>query len=268
MRKSITYILRILLFVILTILTQVGGVIYLLSLLLADRIKYSFKLKNIITFVALYTITTLLIIPSLAPIFGRVKIQNTESIKPTNYWTVILNRNYVVPELSEFLKSVADDLKTSESSQELRYLDANFPFINKFPLLPHLSHNDGKKIDFSLVYESKNGEISNLKKSRSGYGIFAEPRSTEFNQSDYCLKNGYFQYDYPKYLTLGEINDSLVFSERGTRQLITSILKQKNLGKLFIEPHLKTRMKLTDRRIRFHGCGAVRHDDHIHMQLK
>jgi len=254
--------------VILTILTQVGGVIYLLSILLAERIKYRFKLRKLITFAVLYTITTFLIIPSLAPIFGRVKIQNTESIKPTNYWTVILNRNYVVPELNEFLKSVAVDLKTSASAQELRYLDANFPFINKFPLLPHLSHNDGKKIDFSLVYESKNGEITNLKKSRSGYGIFSEPRSTEFNQTDYCLEKGYFQYDYPKYLSLGEINDSLVFSKRGTRQLIISVLKQKNLGKLFIEPHLKKRMKLTDRRIRFHGCGAVRHDDHIHMQLK
>ncbi|MDE5421613.1 hypothetical protein L3073_05300 [Ancylomarina sp. DW003] len=263
-----TYILRILLFVTLTILTQIGGVIYLLSLLLAKRIQYRFKLKKAITFVVLYTITTLLIIPSIAPIFGRIKIQNTESIKPTNYWTVILNRNYVVPELNEFLKLVADDLQTSESSVELRYLDANFPFIDKFPLLPHLSHNDGKKIDFSFVYESKNGEITNLKKSRSGYGIFAEPRPSEFNQAEYCLEKGYFQYDYPKYLSLGEINDSLIFSEKGTKQLVISILKQKNLGKLFIEPHLKNRMKLTDKRIRFHGCGSVRHDDHIHMQLK
>jgi hypothetical protein len=252
----------------LTILTQVGGIIYLFSLLLAEKLKISFKLKKAIIFVVLYSLITLLIIPRLAPIFGRVKIQNTERIKPTNYWTVILNRNYVVPELKDFLESVADDLKLIAPSQELRYLDANFPFVNKFPLLPHLSHNDGKKIDFSLVYENKNGEITNLKKSRSGYGVFAEPDLTEFNQTEYCLKKGYFQYDYPKYLTLGNINDSLIFSERGTRQLLLSILKQKNLGKLFIEPHLKIRMNLNDSRIRFHGCGAVRHDDHIHMQLK
>jgi len=46
------------------------------------------------------------------------------------------------------------------------------------------------------------------------------------------------------------------------------ILQQPNLGKVFVEPHLKTRMKLVDSKIRFHGCGAVRHDDHIHIQLK
>ena len=47
-----------------------------------------------------------------------------------------------------------------------------------------------------------------------------------------------------------------------------NILHQPNLGKVFIEPHLKDRMKLTNSKIRFHGCGAVRHDDHIHIQLK
>ena len=30
----------------------------------------------------------------------------------------------------------------------------------------------------------------------------------------------------------------------------------------------KTRLLLTSDKIRFHGCQAVRHDDHIHVQLK
>ncbi|MFT5619364.1 MAG: hypothetical protein ACI85I_002607, partial [Arenicella sp.] len=39
-------------------------------------------------------------------------------------------------------------------------------------------------------------------------------------------------------------------------------------GKVFIEPHLKTRLGLENySKIRFHGCQAVRHDDHIHVQL-
>lgn len=61
---------------------------------------------------------------------------------------------------------------------------------------------------------------------------------------------------------------SEVFSTKGTQKLIESILDNKNLGKIFIEPHLKNRMKLGDKRIRYHGCRAVRHDDHIHIQLK
>ncbi len=34
------------------------------------------------------------------------------------------------------------------------------------------------------------------------------------------------------------------------------------------KPHLKTRLKLSSAKIRFHGCQAVRHDDHIHVQLR
>jgi hypothetical protein len=37
---------------------------------------------------------------------------------------------------------------------------------------------------------------------------------------------------------------------------------------MIVQPHLKSRLKLKSTKIRFHGCKAVRHDDHIHIQLK
>ena len=33
-------------------------------------------------------------------------------------------------------------------------------------------------------------------------------------------------------------------------------------------PHLKARLGLNSNKVRFHGCHAVRHDDHFHVQLK
>ncbi len=180
--------------------------------------------------------------------------------------TVLLNRNYVRPEMNDLL--IAAEKQLGKTDIEIHYLDANFPFINKFPLLPHLSHNDGKKIDISLIYETKIGEISSKKKSLSGYGVFENPKPSEFDQIEKCLNYGYIQYDYPKYVTFGKINKDLKFSEKGTRQLIKSLLNQQSLGKLFIEPHLKGRLNLNNNRIRYHGCQAVRHDDHIHIQLK
>ncbi len=150
----------------------------------------------------------------------------------------------------------------------VNYLDANFPFIDKFPLLPHLSHNDGKKLDLSLAYETSEGSISAKQKSRSGYGVFEGPKSNEQNQIAKCKDAGYFQYDYPKYLTFGRINNDLQFSEKGTRILIETILKSDIIEKVFIEPHLKNRMGIKHPKIRYHGCGSVRHDDHIHIQLK
>lgn len=258
-------ITRIIVFVILTVLTQIGGIVFLFSLLIAGKWKLKFRYKMHLIFIIFYTVFTFILIPIIAPFFGREKVRNTKVITPTNYMTVLLNRNYVNPKLNELLFETEN--KLSGTNIEIHYLDANFPFINKFPLLPHLSHNDGKKIDISLIYEKQNGEITNKQKSVSGYGNFEEPNSNEINQIAECLKSGYFQYDYPKYLTLGKINSELIFSEKGTKKLIQSILENKKTGKLFIEPHLKNRMNLKNERIKYHGCRAVRHDDHIHIQL-
>ncbi|MCK5855821.1 MAG: hypothetical protein KAG56_11420 [Sulfurovaceae bacterium] len=190
---------------------------------------------------------------------------NTDNIQPTNYLSVLLNRNYVQPELNILLVETSKQIRYKKL--KISYLDASFPFINNFPLLPHLSHKDGKKIDISLIYEKPNGVISNKQKSVSGYGIFEKPKKQEINQIRICKNKGYFQYSYPQYLSLGSINSELIFSEKGTKVLILELLNNKNLGKLFIEPHLKQRLSLNNPKIRYHGCRAVRHDDHIHIQL-
>ena len=265
MKPFLKIILQLILFIILTVVTQIGGVVYLLSLFVLSFRKQKSNIRISIVFTGLYLLSTFFLIPFVAPIFGREKIITTEGIHSTNYMTILLNRNYVRPELNKILLQTEKDLKGT--AIKIHYLDANFPFINNFPLLPHLSHNDGKKIDISLIYEKENGAISEKQKSVSGYGVFVNSKANEFNQIKTCLEKGFFQYDYPKYITFGEINKNLVFSEKGTKRLINSILKNKNVGKIFIEPHLKKRMNLSNSRIRYHGCRAVRHDDHIHLQL-
>lgn len=266
--KILKYTLLTLVFVLLTAISQVGGVVFLISYFISGRIKTRFRCKGVLVFVVLYVATTFLIVPLLAPLSGRVKIDNTGNLKPASFLTAILNRNYVTPELNNYLQQASADLAVAAPNLELRYIDACFPFINGFPLLPHLSHNDGKKIDFSLVYQTPGGKWVNKSKSVSGYGVFEEPINGEFNQTDFCKKKGYFQYDFPKYLTLGTMNNDLEFSPAGTKIVINCLLKQQQLSKLFIEHHLKKRMNLTDTRIRFQGCGAVRHDDHIHIQIR
>lgn len=266
MKKILSIIFPTLLFLFLTVLTQIGGIIYLLSKWLAPKWQRNFKLKTTLAFVLLYGIATFFVVPFLAPLLGREKVIHTETIRPTNYMTVVLNRNYVRPALNDVLQQMEKDLKNS--GVDIRYLDANFPFINGFPLLPHLSHKDGKKIDLSLIYETKTGILTDQQRSRSGYGHFEPPKAGEKDQIKHCLDNGYWQYDYPKYLTLGSINPELIFSERGTQKLIKTVLQQSQIGKLFVEPHLQDRLGLRHKRIRYHGCRAVRHDDHIHIQLK
>ncbi len=250
--------------VFLTIVTQIGGLIYLICLLLHTKINSKTKYTKTISFLILYSLATFIIAPLFSPKFGREKVDN-RFIKPTNIMTIVLNRNYVKKELNDVLMQTAKELKNDGII--IRYLDANFPFIDKFPLLPHLSHNDGKKIDLSLIYQNDRGKILDKRKSISGYGAFVEPHKKEANQIDKCKNNGYFQYDYPKYLTFGKINRDIVFSEIGTKKLISELLISNKVTKIFIEPHLKSRLELINNKIRYHGCRAVRHDDHIHIQI-
>jgi hypothetical protein len=65
---------------------------------------------------------------------------------------------------------------------------------------------------------------------------------------------------------LGSSKD-LKFSKSATKTLLNNILSNANVSKVFIEPHLKNRIHLNNSKIRFHGCSAVGHDDHIHFQI-
>lgn len=266
MKKIAIFLFHTLLFVLLSILTQVGGAVYLVSLWISKKVPKNLKFNIPIIFTGLYLLTTFLFVPAVAPWAGRERVRHTDKIKPANYLTDLFNRNYVRPELNALLHEAETSLRGTKI--KIRYLDANFPFWDGFPLLPHLSHNDGKKIDVAFVYQTPDGKITDKQKSISGYGVFEGPVQDEYNQIRRCLEKGYKHYDFTRYLTLGRINKELVFSTQGTRRLIESFLHSTRTGKIFIEPHLKQRLHLNDPRVRYQGCRSVRHDDHIHIQLK
>jgi hypothetical protein len=218
------------------------------------------------SFLGLYLVVTYILVPFIAPMFGREKVKNTDLIESHSVFYTICNRTYVKPELNIVLESVAQNLDKELPGIKLIYLDANFPFIDGFPLLPHLSHDDGEKIDVTFIYEEK-GRVKNDKVSRLGYGVYESPAENEYNQNRACKEMGYWQYDFSKYVSFGSINPEMEFSKKGTKALAEFIIREPAVGKLFIEPHLKKRLGLTSGKVRFQGCRAVRHDDHIHFQL-
>lgn len=261
------FILHLISVIFLTVTTQIGGIIYLLSGIINKIVKVKNRYYRFLTFVVLYLFITFLVVPKLAPFWGREKITNNQYVENHFLLTALCNRNYVKPKLNQLLQITGKQLQKKYPNLQLVYLDANFPFINGFPLLPHLSHSDGKKIDISFIYIDKK-KVSNKKPTISGYGVFEKPRSSEYNQTSACKQKGYWQYDFPKYLTFGTYNKDLKLSLNATRYLLNEILQKTIVQKIFIEPHLKNRLNLHHSKIRFHGCQAVRHDDHIHFQIK
>lgn len=248
-------------------ITQVGGVIYLLTIVLGKPLDIKWQ-KRLGAFVILYFVVTLVLIPSVAPFFGRVALPLTGNLKPLNLVTCFLNRHYVVPDLEEQLKEIAGKMNTAFEGTQTNYLDANFPFFNGFPLLPHLSHDDGRKVDLAFYYKHM-GQQANAAPSFIGYGIYEAPVAQELDYPERCKKQGYWQYGMLAALVPQWNKREYELDVKRTRHLIKLLASSELTSKIFIEPHLKDRWKLTDYNvIRFHGCQSVRHDDHIHTQIR
>ncbi|MDH5400535.1 MAG: hypothetical protein OEX02_20450, partial [Cyclobacteriaceae bacterium] len=145
---------------ILTTLTQTGGLILLCCIPLFRRVdrhvKDDIKRKalKLSLFIAAYLLASVTILPLSARQFGRVPLPvfSNDQLRPLNIFTCVLNRHYVSPRLLRATESVAEELEKLQPGTVLSYLDAGFPFINGFPLLPHLSHDDGEKLDIALMY--------------------------------------------------------------------------------------------------------------------
>lgn len=275
-RKIIRIFLLILLFIIVSILSQIGSILLLLAILLARliiplRIKPRYRISGrILLILLIYTTLSITIIPPLAKLNNRVPlpVMATQEVplKPAMYLSVLLHRHYVRPELRESTIEHSKKIAKVFPGTQLIYLDANFPFWNGFPLFPHLSHNDGKKLDLAFCYRDEKGQILNQSPTWWGYGFVEGPRKTEHDQTRVCLEKGYWQYDITRRLSWQ--SRKAIFDKKRTRYLIKLWLGDKLTGKIFLEPHLKSRLNLSNEsRIRFHGCRAVRHDDHIHIQM-
>ena len=269
--KPITRTLRIILiFITLTATTQVGGVIYFLykpiGIAISKKLNGLKRHIRILAFIVIYFAVTMTIIPPLAERFGRIPLPLTNPhLKPATHFTWLANRHYVKPELLELLYDVSSELPSDIS---MVYLDACFPFIDGFPLIGHLSHDDGEKVDLAFVYSNSSGDYLNDGKSFSGYGVVEGPAETEVDQPSICSDKGYWQYSITTQFTLIEKSKDYQFDNQANRVLLSKLATDSRTGKIFIEPHLRDRLRLNQfSRIRFHGCHAVRHDDHIHLQL-
>lgn len=275
--KIFRFLTRAFMVLFLTILTQTGGVIYLLHFsfypFINKRLQINFarNVTKFLVFIFLYLLTTFLIIPTVAGIFGRVALPftTTNHVQPLNIITCLLNRNYVKQQLKDVVFTVAEKMNEKYPGTTINYLDANFPFINGFPLMPHLSHNDGRKLDISFCYKSsKTGRLVNDAPSPIGYGISEEPLANEIDMSAYCTQAGYWQYNLLRKIVPQGYKKSFAFNAEKTRDLVNYFASENDVEKIFVEPHLKKRLVITNQKVRFQGCRAVRHDDHIHIQIK
>lgn len=265
-------------FSLLTVLTQVGGIIYVVYRVIKkpmQRFRPHFLAAffyNRLLFCFLYLGLCLGILPLLSPLVGRVALPGlgtTQPLQARNWVYILANRHYVRPSLKEILIAKAHNLRAKYPGLTLYYLDAGFPFGDGFPLLPHLSHDDGRKVDITFVYrDPKNGKIAPGSPSYLGYGAYEGPLPKESNFPAYCEEAGYWQYSFPRIFNWGQGKGHYQFAPDLTRDMILELAQSPQIERMYLEPHLKTRLGLQHiSKIAYHGCHAARHDDHLHLQV-
>ncbi|MCY4336788.1 MAG: hypothetical protein OXC60_19205 [Litoreibacter sp.] len=234
----------------LTILTQIGGFAWLIALFFRQRL-----VAFILAYAALTTAAVW-----VAPNFGRVALNCFDDgpLQVQSLMYCALNRHYVTPELRDVLIDTADEMGRRYPGTETIVLDANFPFLDGFPLLPHLSHDDGEKADLAFFYRDETGYLPGVTRSPIGYFAF-EPGPTDCTPRWPTLR---WDFDI-----LQPLWRDYALDEERMAAVMRILSSDERVGKTFIEPHLVQSLQVAHPRIRFQGCRAARHDDHIHFQL-
>jgi hypothetical protein len=256
--------------VVLTVLTQVGGIVLLAVALLAKARRWSFGVATLV-FLLAYGATTALIVPPAAKALGRERLpcladhdQPYGAISPV---LCALNRTYARPRAKAVVSALAYRMALEFPGTTTRYLDAGFPFLDGFPLLPHLSHRDGLKIDLAYFYREADGRVvADGAASPIGYWAYEGPRAVEARP---CagLHGPTLRWDFAG---LQSRVTRRADPERMTAMLawLTTSGRELGLRKILIEPHLKQRWAPGADMVRFQGCRAARHDDHLHLEIR
>jgi hypothetical protein len=261
----------------LTVITQVGGIALLVCWLLG-RMRAVVRMPGFVragvlvaVFIAAYGALSWFVVPALAALGGRVPLPcRADADRPFRAGHLLycgLNRHYVDARLLPLLTRMSRDMDRAYPGTVTLFLDANFPFLNGFPLLPHLSHDDGRKLDLAFYYAAPDGTyLPGAMRSPIGYWAFETPRAGDPLP---CSRDRWLtlRWDVPFLQRLYPDGDLEPERTRTALAWLASEGARHGVERIFVEPHLARRLGVTSPLIGFQGCRAARHDDHIHVQI-
>lgn len=234
----------------LTILTQVGGLAWALALFVKRRVL-AFTLIYAAFWVGAVT---------LAPLAGRVPLPCTgEPLRLQSPAYCLMLRHFVTPDLAAVAEDAAEAVAAAYPGTITLALDGSFPFLDGMPLLPHLSHDDGEKLDFAFYYAEDSRYLPGQTRSPIGYWAFETLHIQNCPPAFPTLR-----WDLAWLQPL--LPDRPLEPER-TRTLLQTLLDDPRVGRIFVEPPLAQHLGVQGPSLGFQGCRAARHDDHIHIQL-
>lgn len=259
MRRLVITALHVSVVGILTAITQVGGAAYLFGMVLSRRFGL---LPGWGGALLIYGLTTAVLLPALAPIWGRVALScgsgSTALYAPQSLLYCALNRHYVTERTGHAVSEVAQMIGKRFPGTRVTYLDAGFPLPLGLPLLPHLSHRAGRSVDLSLFYEGRqDGGAWSL-------GYFAFSPAARY-VSPVCSDPGPMRWSLR---WLQPVFEGITLDRQRTGALVAAAVEHPDIDRVYLHPALKSSLGLEGSKIRFAGCHAARHDDHLHLDVR
>ncbi|MEM9755284.1 MAG: hypothetical protein AAF914_04785 [Pseudomonadota bacterium] len=236
---------------VLTLLTQLGGLAWLAAL--------GFR-RRLVAFVLVYAALWLGAQATAPAVSGREPLPCFGApLRSQSVFYCATLRNFAAPEMVAVAEDAAAEVAARYPGTITLTLDAGFPFWNGFPLLPHLSHDDGEKLDLAFYYADPDGGYRpGITASPLGYFAFAVP------DTDLCPDPGPLRWNLRPLQPLWR--DDRLEPVR-TAALLQALARDPRVGRIFVEPPIARDLGVTGGTVGFQGCRAARHDDHIHLQL-
>lgn len=266
-----TVLRRSLIFLALTLLTQVGGIVYLLCHGVTAMLRWRSLIGFWLLFAFLYVGVSAFAVPPLARLLGRTPVGcEMPWDSPSDGLAVMphacmLNRHYLRFGAARHVADINAQFAARHAGSRLTVLETGFPFIDGFPLLPHLSHHDGRKVDLAFFYRDKAGQepITSGSPSPVGFFVIEEPRAGDAKPCTDRRTPLRWSFWWIK-----PSDRDWVLDEARTAELVRLLAEQPDIERILLEPHLVARLNVADPKVRFQGCQAARHDDHIHVSFK
>lgn len=233
----------------LTLLPQIGGLAWLAALVFRRRWLAFTVLYGVVSMTSAWFAARTGQVP--LPCWGK-------TVRTQSPLYCLLNRHYVAPETASVIGNAADAVVVRYPGTLMLVLDGNFPALTGFTLLPHLSHHDGRKADLAFFHARDVAYLPGRTRSPVGYFAF-EQGPTDCPARTLTLRWDlhWLQGTWPE---LPPDRDRM-------RTLIQVLSGDARIGKILLEPHLMQSWGVAHPKVRFQGCRAARHDDHVHIQL-
>lgn len=172
-------------------------------------------------------------------------------------------RHFLTPLARDALIDAARALAARHTGAVLHFMDASGPEgVTPFP--PHLSHGDGRQIDVALFFETLEGRPLSAPPDTAAHGGWWPAEPPRHDETVACPQGRVGPAQKPD----PPADRNWRMDEARTKALVEILIADPRVRRILIEPHLERRFDLWDHpKLRFAGCRAARHDDHLHIDF-